>query len=91
MRVGAYDKEVAGPSGVNIFAGYIEDAEGVDKIEELQEHNNEEIYSKSIQILEEYFELEEEEVENLAPAVAEGGQYAFGQQGGAAPNGGFQF
>jgi len=91
LRVGAYDKEVAGPSGVNIFAGYIEDAEGVDKIEELQEHNNEEIYSKSIQILEEYFELEEEEVENLAPAVAEGGQYAFGQQGGAAPNGGFQF
>ena len=90
LRVGAFDKEMAGPSGVNVYAGYIEDAEGVDKIEALQEHSNEEIYNKSIQILEEYFELEDEEVENLAPAVAEGGQYAFGQQGSAGPSG-FQF
>ena len=91
LRVGAFDKEMAGPSGVNAYAGIIEDSEGVDKIEALQEHNNEEIYNKSIQILEEYFELEEEEVENLAPEISEGGGYAFGQQGGSAPAGGFQF
>jgi importin subunit alpha-1 len=47
----------------------IEEAEGVDRIEDLQEHNNEEIYNKSYSILEEYFELEEEEVENLAPEI----------------------
>jgi len=35
--------------------------------------------------------LEEEEVENLAPEISEGGGYAFGQQGGSAPAGGFQF
>lgn len=93
LRVGAVDKELAGPTGINQYAQFIEDAEGVDKIEDLQEHNNEDIYTKSVSLLEEYFDLEEEEVENLAPTIdSAAGTYTFApQQGSNAPAGGFNF
>lgn len=93
LRVGAVDKELAGPTGINQYAQFIEDAEGVDKIEDLQEHNNEDIYTKSVSLLEEYFDLEEEEVENLAPQIdSAAGTYTFApQQGSNAPAGGFNF
>jgi len=59
----------------------------------LQEHSNQDIYDKSINILEEYFEIEEEEVENLAPQIdSSAGTYTFAPQSGSgAPAGGFNF
>lgn len=59
-----------------------------------QNHSNEDIYEKAVAILEAYFDVEDGEEENLAPAVAEGGTYAFGAPqgfGAAAPAGGFNF
>ena len=55
----------------------------------LQNHSNEDIYEKAVQILETYFDVEDTEVENLAPAVdAAAGTYAFGgAPGGGAPGG----
>ena len=94
LRVGESDKEIAGPTGVNQYAQAIEEAEGVDKIEDLQEHTNEDIYDKSVQILEEFFEVEEQEVENLAPQIdSTAGTYAFSapQPGAGAHTGAFQF
>lgn len=93
LRVGKAEKEMAGPHGVNQYAQFIEEAEGVDKIEDLQEHSNQDIYDKSINILEEYFEIEEEEVENLAPQIdSSAGTYTFAPQSGSgAPAGGFNF
>ena len=41
----------------------------------LQNHNNEDIYEKAVAILESYFDVEDGEEENLAPAV-EGGEHA---------------
>ena len=72
---------------------YVAEAEGLTKIEELQQHSNNDIYEKCVKILETYFGVdEEEEMADLAPAEAEGGgQFAFaaptadGGGGGDAP------
>lgn len=51
----------------NKFADLVEESGAVDKIDELQQHENKEIYQKSVSILEKYFEGEAEE-ENHVPA-----------------------
>lgn len=48
------------PSKVNIFTLKIEECGGLDKLEQLQEHPNDDIYDKTLTVLESYFELEEE-------------------------------
>ena len=50
-------------------AQLIDEAEGLDKIEELQNHSHEDIYDKAVLILETYFDVEDGEAENLAPQV----------------------
>jgi len=72
-------------SGVNPFVQYIEEADGIEKIENLQHHTSQDIYSKSISILETYFGAEEDS--SIAPA-ADQQQYQFGSQ---VPQGGFRF
>jgi len=74
--------------GNNPFLVPFDEAEGIDKLESLQEHHNEEIYQKAIALLEKYFGEDGDEDENLLPNVANGG-FAFGA---AAPVvGGFSF
>ena len=82
-----------GSSGMNPFAQMVEDAEGLDKIEALQDHPNEDLYEKAVHILETYFDIDEGEDQNLAPSMdASQGRYAFGAPGQvAAPQGGFNF
>lgn len=61
---------------------------GLDKIEFLQSHGNQEIYQKAFDLIEHYFGVEDED-SNLAPQVDENqGQFIFQQQGG--PLEGFQ-
>ena len=94
LKVGEAEKELAGPAGVNPYANLVDEAEGLDKIEGLQSHSNEDIYEKAVALLEHYFDVEDGEVENLAPAVdAAAGTYAFGAGAGvgAPPAGGFNF
>lgn len=52
---------------------------GLDKIEYLQHHENEEIYRKAYEIIETYFKEDEEhtEIADIAPDSTSG-QYAFG-------------
>ena len=74
----------------NQYAQFIDEAEGLEKIENLQNHNNNEIYEKAMKILEEYFGLEDEDDQNLAPGMDAGGnQFAFEQP--MMPQGGFNF
>lgn len=91
LKVGESDKEQAGPSGINPFATVIDEAEGTDKIEQLQSHTHEEIYEKAVSILETFFDVEDGEVENLAPAVDANNTYAFGAGAAPASGGAFNF
>lgn len=64
----------------------VADCNGLQLIEELQNHENQNIYQRAVKILETYFAAEEEEDGVIAPELMSGGQaYGFGgpPQGGA--------
>ncbi|KAK8623913.1 hypothetical protein V6N13_065273 [Hibiscus sabdariffa] len=69
LKVGEAEKAAAGVEH-NYCAQLVEDAEGLEKIENLQSHDNNEIYEKAVKILETYW-LEEED-ETLPPGDVEG-------------------
>uniref|UniRef100_H2YMI7 Uncharacterized protein n=1 Tax=Ciona savignyi TaxID=51511 RepID=H2YMI7_CIOSA len=63
---------------------------GLDKIETLQSHQNQEVYQKSFDIIEHYFGSDDE-VNDLAPQVDIGSkQYTFNNQIGTAERFEFQ-
>jgi len=87
LKTGEKDSKASG--GVNEYAEAIEEAEGLDKIELLQNHQNNDIYEKAVKILETYFAAQEEDA-SLAPAVDPNQQvYQFGNS--SVPQGGFKF
>lgn len=89
LRVGQKEKETSG-SDFNEYARDIEAIGGLDKIETLQQHSNQEVYEKAIRILEVFFQAEdEEEIEGVVPDNS-GSQFGFGVQN-QAPEGGFNF
>ena len=90
LKVGEQEKDVGNSGGINLYARYIDEAEGLEKIENLQTHDNNEIYEKAVKILETYW-LEEDEDQNLAPGAEAGQNFAFGSSQAAAPPGGFNF
>jgi len=62
----------------NDMARHIAEADGLTKIEDLQQHSNNDIYEKCIRILETYFGVDdEEEMPALAPGM-DGNQFTFG-------------
>lgn len=66
----------------------LSDPAGLDKIEFLQSHENQEIYQKAFDLIERYFGVEVEDA-SLAPQVDQNqGQFVFQQQEG--PMEGFQ-
>ncbi|XP_024369103.1 importin subunit alpha-1 isoform X2 [Physcomitrium patens] len=90
LKVGEQVKDSGSNGDVNLYARYIDEAEGLEKIENLQTHDNNEIYEKAVKILETYW-LEEDEDQNTAP-VTEGQNFAFGSSNpSGAPPGGFNF
>ncbi|CAK0780967.1 hypothetical protein CVIRNUC_005238 [Coccomyxa viridis] len=99
LKVGEAEKELMGATAANKYASLVDEAEGLDKIEDLQNHEQEEIYDKAANILEAFFDVEDGEVENLAPQVdSNHSTYTFGAAApGEAPQqpgpqqGGFNF
>jgi len=79
---------------VSSFIRLIEEAEGVDRLEGLQEHENEEVYQKAVNLIEEYFngeeDNEEEQSENITPVQSGNNNhtYAFGMENSSKQNGG---
>jgi len=59
---------------VDMICQIIEECKGLDKIEELQSHENEEIYNLSFQIIDNFFQEEEQE-ESLVPQASEEGYH----------------
>ncbi|KAI5424509.1 variant 2, Inositol monophosphatase 1 [Lathyrus oleraceus] len=86
LKVGEADKNVGNAEGVNLFAQMIDDAEGLEKIENLQSHDNTEIYEKAVKILETYWLEEDDET----MPTGEGFNFG-GSEVPSVPTGGFNF
>jgi len=83
LKVGA--RAASSKSGVNEWARQVEACQGLDKLEGLQNHPNEDIYKRAVELLEIYFAAEEDQ--NIAPNQSSGAfQFAF-----AADNSAFAF
>ncbi|KAG6427347.1 hypothetical protein SASPL_111589 [Salvia splendens] len=93
LKVGEADKENGQNGGINLYAQMIDDSEGLDKIENLQSHDNNEIYEKAVKILEKYW-VEEDEDQHLADGAdanqGDGG-FSFANGKPNVPPGGFNF
>lgn len=90
MKVGEAEKNLGTTGGVNLYAQAIDDAEGLEKIENLQSHDNTEIYEKAVKILETYWV--EDEDETMPPGDASQTGFNFGGSGmPTVPSGGFNF
>jgi len=94
LRVGVVDAPKY--NGVNKYAEFVEECGGLDLIEELQRHENEEIYNKAVNILQIYFDSQEEDDEDptLAQTVSSNQQqfsFGFGDGGGGGGGGSSSF
>jgi hypothetical protein len=92
LKVGEADKEMGLNGGVNLYAQMVDECDGLDKIENLQTHDNNEIYEKAVKILERYW-AEEEDGEPIVQDGGDGNQqgFAFGTNQPSVPQGGFKF
>ncbi|XP_072996632.1 importin subunit alpha-1b-like [Typha latifolia] len=89
LKVGEAEKNKGNTGGVNQYAQMIDEAEGLEKIENLQSHDNTEIYEKAVKILETFW-LEEED-EAMPPGDAAQPGIQFGSDQSLVPSGGFNF
>lgn len=87
LKVGESEKTMGNTGDVNPYAQMIDDAEGLEKIENLQSHDNNEIYEKAVKILETYW-IDDDDEELAAGDTPQNG-FAFG--GSEVPAGGFKF
>ncbi|CAK9315043.1 unnamed protein product [Citrullus colocynthis] len=93
LKVGEADKDMGMNGGINIYAQAIDECEGLDKIENLQSHDNNEIYEKAVKMLERYWAEEDEEQEQNLQHNGDVNQhgFAFGANQPNVPPGGFKF
>lgn len=89
LKIGETEKNLGTSGGVNVYAQMVEDAEGLDKIENLQSHDNNEIYEKAVKILETYWIDDDEEALPSADGAQNG--FEFGGNDLTVPQGGFKF
>lgn len=88
LRVGQKEKDTSGAE-FNDYARAIEAVGGLDRIEALQQHSNQEVYEKAVRILEVFFMADdEEEIDGVVPDNTNS-QFGFGVA--TAPDGGFSF
>lgn len=91
LGIGEVQRNMGNTGDVNLYAQLVEDAEGLEKIEGLQNHENNKIYEKAVKILETYWVEEDDE-----PVAPPGDTSQFGFHFGAnaqlpIPSGGFNF
>ncbi|VFQ84947.1 unnamed protein product [Cuscuta campestris] len=89
LKVGEAEKNMGLTGDANDYAQMIDDCEGLEKIENLQSHDNQEIYEKAVKILETYWLEDEDMPPGDTPGQA---GFQFGSNGDVAvPSGGFNF
>jgi len=90
LRVGKLDAQ-SDPNQINPYGDIVASCKGLDQLEALQMHENEEIYQKARTILSTYFESEEADGEDIVGGQETQQEGMFQYQGGQAPQGGFNF
>lgn len=89
LRVGQQKQQENGLAE-NPIVAIVEQAEGLQRIEALQEDPNEDVYHKAVRLLETYFPLEDDDdradIDQSGAAQQQGGFF-----GAAVPQGGFNF
>lgn len=88
LKVGEAEKNM-GTGDVNCYAQLVEEAEGLEKIENLQSHDNNEIYEKAVKILETYWLEEEDDI--VVSGDGPQPDFQFGGNEVQVPSGGFNF
>ncbi|XP_071722171.1 importin subunit alpha-4-like [Rutidosis leptorrhynchoides] len=88
LKIGEAEKE-AGNTVANVFTEMIDECDGLDKIENLQSHDNNDIYEKAVKILERYWVEEEDEEHDIQDG--NNGDFNFGSDQSKPPQGGFSF
>ncbi|KAK7293424.1 hypothetical protein RJT34_16289 [Clitoria ternatea] len=91
LKVGEADKSVGKTDDISLYAQMIEDAEGLEKMKGLQNHDNSEIYEKAVKILETYWSAEEDETLPPEDASQAGFHFAGTSKLPVVPSGGFNF
>jgi len=87
LRLGQEESD----DGENRYCDIIEECGGLDKIENLQRHENNEIYEKSVQLIQKYFgSIEEDDEMALAPSES-ATKFSFGAQSSSAGPGDYNF
>merc|ERR1719440_1262767 len=71
LKAGEY--EAPQNNGTNPYTAFVDEAEGLTKLEQLQTHNNEDVYKKAVHILESYFGLDDDDDTQLAPETTQQG------------------
>ncbi|KAF2308290.1 hypothetical protein GH714_039908 [Hevea brasiliensis] len=89
LKVGEAEKNLGNSGDYNMYAQMIDDAEGLEKIENLQSHDNNEIYEKAVKILETYWLEEDDETLPSGDGSQQG--FQFGGNDPSVPSGGFNF
>jgi len=75
-------KEAAKTNQLNPYSDAVEECGGLDHLEALQRHDNEEIYDKAVKVIREYFESEEVDDGSSVPEVdVSKNQFGFGMVG----------
>ncbi|XP_008246369.1 PREDICTED: importin subunit alpha-4-like [Prunus mume] len=83
LKVGEADKEMGMNDGINLYAQLVDECEGLDKIDNLQTHDNSEIYEKAVKILERDWaeeELDYNYTHDINVKVHEGFQRQFDEE-----------
>jgi len=76
LGVGKRDADRTGSE--NKYAIALEECTGLDALEELQHHDNQEIYEQVVKMLREYFDSDEEDGADMPAVSADNNQFAFG-------------
>ena len=87
LKAGEQEAQQAGSQ--NPYTTFVDEAEGLDKLEQMQTHQNEDVYKKAMHILETYFGIDDEEDDAIAPEATQQGFVFQGQQ--QQQPGGYQF
>jgi len=92
LKVGFHDSQGSQGPEDNKYAEIVEECGGLDTLEELQRHENEDVYEKSVKILNTHFESEEDDGMGMCPDVDQNtSQFTFGHYGGVASTPQFSF